>query len=199
MTLGGGITTVGHWLGREWTPGDHGRRVVLAVFGVVFLLRLALTAFYLLQRRMGWPEAGGIMAAVVLYQAGFALLGARSPAALGAVDLFGIALFAAGSWANTASELARRQFKEDPANRGRLFTGHLFRYTRHPNYFGDILWESGWTVITRNPWAAILPVLCLAGFVFANIPILDRYLAGHYGDQYTAWAARTARLIPFIY
>jgi protein-S-isoprenylcysteine O-methyltransferase Ste14 len=39
----------------------------------------------------------------------------------------------------------------------------------------------------------------LAGFTLANIPMLDSHLRHHYGPAFDAYAARTRKLIPFIY
>ena len=70
---------------------------------------------------------------------------------------------------------------------------------RHPNYFGDVVWLSGWALLTLNPWAFVLPALATAGFIIFFIPQLSAYLAGRYGDDYTAWAVTTRKLIPFVY
>jgi protein-S-isoprenylcysteine O-methyltransferase Ste14 len=35
--------------------------------------------------------------------------------------------------------------------------------------------------------------------VFLNVPALDRYLAERYGEEFQAYAARTKKLIPFVY
>ena len=39
----------------------------------------------------------------------------------------------------------------------------------------------------------------LLGFVFGNIPMLDAHLAEHYGQEFTAYARRTRKLVPFVY
>jgi len=54
-------------------------------------------------------------------------------------------------------------------------------------------------LLTLNPWAFALPAVATVCFVFFFIPALGRYLAGRYADEYSAWAARTPKLIPFLY
>ena len=51
----------------------------------------------------------------------------------------GILLFIIGSYINTYSEIQRKRFKDNPNNKGKLYTLGLFQYARHINYFGDIL------------------------------------------------------------
>ena len=160
---------------------------------------MSLMMFYLLKRRYGWSEAVAVVVALAIYQVGFAVLGASQQKPIDALDLAAVAIFLVGSYLNTGSELQRKHFKEDPANQGKLYTLGLFHYARHINFFGDILWVTAWAVITRVPGALAVPVLLTAGFVFGQIPLLSKYLAKHYGEQYTEWAKTTKKLVPYIY
>jgi protein-S-isoprenylcysteine O-methyltransferase Ste14 len=199
LYFGGGIELVGGWFGRTWLSGNLGRRYLLMGFGVVMWLRMALTAFVLLRRRFDWSECVAVTLAAAVYQLGFALFGARTAAQIGAFDYAAVALFLIGSALNTGSEWQRERFKQDPANKGKLYTQGLFSVVRHPNYLGDILWVAAWGMLTRNWWAALIAAAAAAGFVFFFIPQLSNYLAGRYGNQYDEWAGRTRRLIPFLY
>lgn len=199
ILLDGGITTVGSWFGHQWIAGDLGRRIVLFVFGCILFVRLTFTSFWLLKRRFDWSELVGVIFACLIYQIGFALLGATEAAPLGAVGAVGIVLFLLGSYLNTWSEIQRKRFKDDPANKGKLFTGGLFRYARHINYFGDTLWAAGWAMVTRNLWSAIIPVALAAGFILFFIPSLSGHLKEKYGDQYDEWARTTKKFVPFVY
>lgn len=77
--------------------------------------------------------------------------------------------------------------------------GGLFRYTRHPNYFGDLLSFSKLCLISGAWVTAVVPLIMLAGFVFVNVPMLDYHLRGHYGAAFDECASRTRKLIPFLY
>lgn len=199
LYFGGGIAAFGSWTGFSWEPGDPGRRALLLAFGVILFVRMTYTAFVLLKRRFDWSECGPVIGAVAFYQLGFALFGATTAAALSAVDLGAVGLFALGGYLNTGSEIQRKRFKDDPANAGKLFSQGLFGLVRHPNYLGDILWALGGALLTRNIWALLIPAAAAAGFVFMFIPKLSEYLAARYGAQYEAWTRRTKRLIPYVY
>jgi protein-S-isoprenylcysteine O-methyltransferase Ste14 len=58
---------------------------------------------------------------------------------------------------------------------------------------------SGFAMLTRNPWAFVLPALMAAGFLFVHIPTLDGYLKHRYGEEFREWERRTSRFIPFLY
>ena len=57
------------------------------------------------------------------------------------LDLLGLALFAVGFFFESVGDFQLARFKADPANKGKVMDRGLWRYTRHPNYFGDAtLW-----------------------------------------------------------
>jgi protein-S-isoprenylcysteine O-methyltransferase Ste14 len=199
LYFGGGIETIRGLFGIDWQPGDFTRRLLLLSFGVILWLRLTFGMFWLLKRKFGWDELVGVLFACVVYQTGFALLGATEDTPVGLFDVAAIVLFLFGSYLNTWSEMQRKRFKADPANQGRLYTEGWFRYARHINYFGDTLWVAGWAMLTRNPWSAIVPVALAAGFVLFFIPSLTDHLKTKYGEQYDEWAKTTKRYIPFVW
>ncbi|MEP6860135.1 MAG: DUF1295 domain-containing protein [Deltaproteobacteria bacterium] len=199
LLLGGGYAMVGRWFGASWTAGDPDRSIVLAAFAIVLWARMTLTALVLLRRRMEWGEAIAVMFATAIYQWGFALLGAGTSGSLDVLDVIGIGLYVIGSFFNTGSELQRRAFKAKPEHAGQLYSGGLFALSRHPNYFGDALWGVGWALVTHTAWSIIIVAIEIGGFVFSQIPMLDKYLEEHYGDAYRTWARRTKRFVPFVY
>ena len=117
----------------------------------------------------------------------------------GIVAIIGTVLFVVGSWTNSQAEYARHVWKLRPVNRGRLYTQGLFRYSRHPNYLGDLISFSGICLISGAWVTTVIPVLMLAGFVFVNIPVLDSHLHDHYGSTFDEYAAHTRKLVPFLY
>lgn len=195
----GGLVALSLWTGRSFLPGAFSRRVLLFSCAIVYFLRIVFGCFYLMRRTMRFGEAVGIGFFVFLVHIYFALLGGTDPHALGAVAGLGALLFVIGSYLNSAAEYGRLRWKKDPANAGHLYTGGLFRHSRHINYFGDEVLFTGYALITGSPWAFAVPAFMVLGFLFANIPALDRYLACKYGDEFESYAARTKRFIPFVF
>lgn len=111
--------------------------------------------------------------------------------------IVGLLLYVAGSWLNTTSELGCHRWKK--THPGRLYTGGLFRYSRHINYFGDTVLFTGYALVSGPWWVLTLPALMTAGFIFEHVPRLDKHLATKYKEEYQRWAGRTARFVPFVY
>ncbi len=64
-----------------------------------------------------------------------------SPASLTPLDLLGLAAWTLGFLFEAIGDMQLRQFKADPDNKNKVLNDGLWRYTRHPNYFGDaLLW-----------------------------------------------------------
>jgi protein-S-isoprenylcysteine O-methyltransferase Ste14 len=199
LLLGGGLEALrAHW-GTGWSLASPMRRGLLFAAALIYFLRVLATTFVTLKRKMGWGEAVLIAVWVLVIDVLFALLGGTNPHAMGLITALGAVLYAVGSFLNTGSELQRKAWKDHPENAGRLFTGGLFRFAMHINYFGDELLFTGYALITGRAWALLVPLLMLAGFLFFNIPELDRHLRAHYGAEFEAYARRTRSFIPFIY
>ena len=114
-------------------------------------------------------------------------------------DYLGILLFVVGSWINTQSEYTRYKWKQNDKNKGKLYTGGLFKYSMHINYFGDILLFTGLALITQSFSQLIIPFIMTLSFIFFIIPRHDKYLATKYSDEFSEYASRTKKLIPWIY
>lgn len=171
----------------------------ITVFLIITFLRLNSMMFIWIPRGISWSEAIGNSLAFGIYYIGFPLLALRVSHFSLSILIFGYLFFVLGSLINTSSELLRKPFKDNPANKGKLYTGGLFKYSMHINYFGDILWVLGFALVTMNPWSLIIPMLLIALFVFSYIPNADRYLANKYGKQFEDYQKSTKKLIPFIW
>src|SRR5215469_13679852 len=56
MLAGGGLATMGAWLGRVWRPGDAVRRMCLAAGFSIYYVRILFTEFVFLKRGVSWSE-----------------------------------------------------------------------------------------------------------------------------------------------
>jgi protein-S-isoprenylcysteine O-methyltransferase Ste14 len=178
---------------------DYGRRSVLFIFNLVIFFRLAFMMFILLKRKIPWEESFSVPFAFAIYYIGFPLFVLPVSKPIDWIDFVAMALFAFGCILNTGGEIQRNIWKAKPGNKGKLFTGGFFRYSRHINYFGDILWVTGYAILTRNWYAAVIPVFLFCFFAFYNAPKLDSYLKSRYGNDYDRYADKTKMLIPFVY
>ena len=109
-----------------------------------------------------------------------------------AVWLTGLGFESVGDW-----QLAR--FKADPAHRGQVMDRGLWRYTRHPNYFGDacVWWglfvmSCGSPLVLVTAFAPVLMTFLLAAG--SGKPITEERLAGRPG--YAEYISRTSGFIP---
>jgi len=199
LLFGHGLEAASAWFGWSWRSGDPLRRACLAAALSIYYVRLLFTWFVFLKRGVSWKEVFTVAPWVLCIYLLFAIAGGTNQKPLGVACYLGLFLFAAGSWTNSYAEYARNIWKQKPENRGRLYTQGLFRYTRHPNYFGDLISFSGLCLISGRLITIIIPLMMIAGFIFANIPMLDAHLHEHYGATFDDYAAKTRKLIPFIY
>jgi protein-S-isoprenylcysteine O-methyltransferase Ste14 len=80
----------------------------------------------------------------------------------------------------------------------RLETGGLYGVIRHPSYLGLLVMMFGWALVFRSGVGLLLWTLFFPPLL-ARIAAEERLLESHFGDQYRAYRARTARLVPFVY
>ncbi|MBB3186247.1 DUF1295 domain-containing protein [Microbacter margulisiae] len=179
--------------------GGRERRVIIFIFNIVIFLRLAYMMIFLLKRKIPWEESISVPFAFALYFIGYSLFVLPFSQPIGDLDYFAIALFMVGCLLNSGGEILRDKWKKNPENKGKLYTEGFFKYSRHINYFGDILWVSAYALVTKNVWAITIPVFLFCFFAFYNAPKLDKHLKEKYGKQYDEYAKKATMLIPFIY
>ena len=91
--------------------------------------------------------------------------------------VLGASLFGVGLAVEAVSEVQRHVFKRDPANRGKLYDRGLFALSRHVNYFGYMLWRTGYAMAGGGfVWAAATAGMLAYAFVKNSIPELQDYL-----------------------
>ncbi|NNK85005.1 MAG: DUF1295 domain-containing protein, partial [Desulfobacterales bacterium] len=79
------------------------------------------------------------------------------------------------------------------------YTGGLFKYTRHTNYFGDIVLFAGLATVAHQIQLLIIPFAMASFFIIIIIPLKENYLKDKYGNEYICYATNTKMLIPFIF
>jgi len=118
---------------------------------------------------------------------------------LDALAVLGVAVWLVGFAFEAVGDVQLARFKADPANAGQVMDRGLWRYTRHPNYFGDSTqWWGFWllAVGAGGWWTALSPVLMTFLLLrVSGVPLLERGMA-RTRPAYAAYAARTSAFVP---
>ena len=152
VTIWGVRLSVHIWRRNHGRPEDFRYRAWRVQWAGNFAWRSLLQVF-MLQGALMWL----ISAPLLLAQT------ATAPAALGLLDGLGTLLWLAGFIFEAGGDWQLERFKANPDNAGRIMDSGLWRYTRHPNYFGDaLLWWGLYLLAAASPagvWAIGSPLL----------------------------------------
>jgi len=219
---GPGFAVLG-WLYFFMTEGARPRRTVVAILVTVWGLRLGA---HILWRSRGkgedyryremrakrgpsftWASLFTVfwLQGLILWAVSLTLLQAQrssTPVSLNGFDVLGLVCFATGLFFESAGDWQLARFKSNPANRGRLLTTGLWRYTRHPNYFGDaMVWWAFFLFALATPgslWTIYSPALMTFLLMrVSGVALLERTLAKT-KPGYEAYAARTSAFVPWF-
>jgi steroid 5-alpha reductase family enzyme len=100
----------------------------------------------------------------------------------------------------TVGDYQLSAFKADPGNRGKLMDRGLWRYTRHPNYFGDAcVWWGIWLVAAAS-WVGLATVVCPAAMTYlltakTGKALMEKGLSKS-KPGYAEYVARTSGFLP---
>jgi len=144
--------------------------------------------------------------AVLLYvtclPAQIGVLASRA-APIGPLALTGAALWLLGFAFETVGDRQLTRFRADPANAGRVLSSGLWRYTRHPNYFGDAcVWWGIWLAAAEAGWWTALVTLVGPLFLtftltrWSGKPLLEKRMDERRPD-YADYVRRTSGFIPW--
>lgn len=122
------------------------------------------------------------------------------PVTLGWPALAGIALWITGVGFEAVGDAQLKRFKADSGNRGKVLDTGLWRYTRHPNYFGNAcLWWGIWLCaaeVDAAAWAFFSPALMTWALIkFSGVPILEKHMAESRAG-YAQYMRRTSMFFP---
>lgn len=124
-----------------------------------------------------------------------------APSALGPLDAAACVLWAVGFTFEAVGDHQLQRFKQDPANRGQVNDRGLWRYTRHPNYFGDALlwWGFGLFGVAVGAWATLLAPAAMTFLLLrvSGVALLERDIAER-RPAYRAYIQRTSAFLPWF-
>ncbi|MCR9106162.1 MAG: DUF1295 domain-containing protein [Gammaproteobacteria bacterium] len=118
----------------------------------------------------------------------------------GLVAGLGSVLWLTGFVFESVGDYQLARFKADAGNRGRILDSGLWRYTRHPNYFGELLqWWGLFLIAVQAPWAwlGVIGPLLYSWLVIrvTGQATLDKKMSREKPD-YADYMRRTSGLIP---
>ena len=183
----------------EKVEGNVYRKIIILSCCLIYFIRFTIGMFVFVQRKIGWFE--GCLVSVLFFMM-FYLFGVSAgshPEPIGLIDIAGIFLFLVGSYINTLADYQRFAWKRKIENKGRLYTGGLFKYSMHVNYFGDAITYIGLGLITLELVCLFVSMGIIVNFIVLQIPMLDKHLSKRYGNEFIEYAKDTKKFIPLIY
>jgi len=210
------------WVAFLLTPdGFITRKVLLCILVTIWGLRLSL---HILRRNWGKPEdfryqtwrneAGFswwwkslfkvfLLQGIILLIVAFPLLVAQFMNQHDPTwwDLFAVVVWLIGFAFEALGDWQLMRFKADPANEGRLLTTGVWRYSRHPNYFGDATqwWAYYLFALAAGGWWTIFSPILMTGLLLriSGVTLLEKSLK-QTKPGYQDYIERTNEFIPWF-
>ncbi|NCZ90403.1 MAG: DUF1295 domain-containing protein [Actinobacteria bacterium] len=208
------------WVAFAVGDGDGTRGWVLAILVSLWGLRLA---GYLARRNIGhgedyryramrkhWgPRFPVISLFTVFLLQGVLMWVVSLPLQLGQVETspgfgpigtMGVLIWAVGLFFESVGDAQLRRFKADPVNEGRVMSSGLWRYTRHPNYFGDFLAWWGIGIASLASWTSVVGligpvVMSILLMRVSGVPMLEHSIAKR-RPEYVDYRRTTSPFFP---
>lgn len=139
---------------------------------------------------------------IVILSLPFALMSQNRLLFFSVWEVFGLLLWMAGFVGESIADRQMMEFKQDPANRNKVFEKGLWKYSRHPNYFFEwMIWiayammalpaEGGWL-------ALISPLLLLVMLLSISKPLNEAQALKTKGEAYHDYQQNTSSFIPWF-
>jgi steroid 5-alpha reductase family enzyme len=205
------------------TNGAESRKIILIILVAIWGLRLSV---YLAWRNIGKGEdfryqqfrknygekrywwisyfQTFLLQGILMWLISAPLLGAqyyRQNNSLGILDIIGILFWITGFFFETAGDLQLAHFKADPGNKGKVMDKGLWRYTRHPNYFGDsaVWWGFGFLCLASGSYFPVSGSLLMTALIIkvSGVALLEKSLKEQ-KPQYREYVGKTSAFIPWF-
>ena len=175
---------------RNWGHGEDRRYQAIRARNEPNFALKSLVLVFALQTVLAWIVAMPTLAGLVGDQP------------FGALDAVGIAIAFAGFLFEAIGDAQMAAFKADPAHKGQVMDRGLWRYTRHPNYFGETcVWWGVWLVAlgaggVSAAWTVVSPLLMTTLLLkVSGVALLEKDI-GERRPAYRDYIARTNAFIP---
>ncbi len=183
-----GLRLAGHIAIRKTThPGEDPRYVKMRErHGDRFPL-VSLFTIFLFQAVLAWVVSLPLQGAA-----------ASTDGSLGPLAILGVLLWLVGFVFEAGGDLQLQRFKADPANKGKVMDQGLWRYTRHPNYFGDfaVWWGLFAIALDGGAWWAVVSPLIMTVLLtrVSGKDLLEKSMSERPG--YKEYVEQTSGFIP---
>ena len=122
-------------------------------------------------------------------------------AAFGLWALLGVLVWLKGFFFEAVGDWQLKRFLADPSNKGKIMDRGLWRFTRHPNYFGEATMWWGLFILgldARSGWTGIVSPLAITFLLLyvSGVPLLEKAYKDE--EAYQAYAATTSKFIPWF-
>lgn len=177
----------GHIIVRNWgEPEDRRYRDIREKYEPHFALK-SLGMIFWFQAGLAWLISMPLWPALTV------------PVESGGVDLLAVIVWIAGMSFESVGDWQLSRFKRDPANRGKVMDRGLWRYTRHPNYFGEglIWWSFYLFAVQSGAWWTIVGPLLLTYLLlkFSGVTLMEQTIVER-RPAYREYMARTNAFLP---
>jgi steroid 5-alpha reductase family enzyme len=120
---------------------------------------------------------------------------------LGIFDFAGIAFWIIGFSFEAGGDFQLAVFKGDPANKGKILDRGFWKYTRHPNYFGDscVWWGYGLICIAAGSYIPVLGSVLMTALIIkvSGVALLEKSLKEQKAG-YKDYTEKTSAFIPWL-
>lgn len=181
------LRLAGYLFVRNWGKAEDHRYQAIRARNEPGFAWKSLYLVFGLQAGLAWIIAAPLAAAIA------------PPAPLGALDALGFGLALFGLAFETVADAQLARFKADPASAGKVMDQGLWRYSRHPNYFGECcVWWGLFLVAcgAGGAWTAFSPLLMtLLLLKVSGVALLEKDI-GERRPAYRDYVARTNAFVP---
>ncbi len=141
----------------------------------------------------------GVLMLIIAYP--IILVNASPRPGLTVLDFLGLAVWIIGFYFEAVGDKQLAQFKQDPANKGHVIKTGLWKYTRHPNYFGEAtMWWGIFLLGLSVPlgWSGLISPLTITGMLLfvSGVPMLEKKYKDN--PEFQAYARVTNKFFPWF-
>ncbi len=145
-----------------------------------------------------------LLQGILMWLISVPLLGAQfsgQNSSLGLTDYIGISIWVIGLCFEAGGDFQLMRFKADPTNKGKVLNTGFWRYTRHPNYFGDsaVWWGFGLISIAAGNYYAILGSVLMTALIIkvSGVALLEKSLKEQ-KPEYKEYIRKTSAFLPWF-